>query len=139
MREIDVRPLDVPRWVEQLGTGLGSDIIIGSLCLAIVFFAVKAVISLKRKALRIPGLPFGLLAIAAGVAMLIGDVFDKEFFGGDRAQMYEEYFETIGYFLLLAAALSAGSLNRISAQETLSQRPLLSHKINDQIVDAARG
>ena len=94
---------------------------------------------MKRKALRIPGLPFGLLAIAAGVAMLIGDVFDKGFFGGDRAQMYEEYFETVGYFLLLTAALSAGSLSRISAQAPLSQRPVSLIKITDQIAGAGRG
>jgi hypothetical protein len=119
MREKDVRPLDVPRWVELLGTGLGADIIIGSLCLATAFFVVKAILSLKRKILRIPGIYFGVLAIAAAAAMLVGDVFEKEFFGGDRAQIYEEYFETIGYFMLLIAALSAGSLQRISgmAQE----------------------
>lgn len=122
MRETDVRPLDVPRWVELIGTGYGRDITIGSLWLAIAFFAVKAILSLKKKILRIPGLPFGVLGIAAAVAMFIGAVFEEKFFGAERAQMYEEYFETIGYFLLLTAALSAGSLRRISgmAQETLS-------------------
>lgn len=127
MRENDVRPLDVPRWVELLGTGLGFNTIIGSLCLAGAFFAVKAIISLKWKILQIPRLCFGVLVIATAVAMLIGDVFEKEFFGGDRAQIYEEYFETIGYFMLLAAALSAGSLRCISgmAQKAPSEVALI--------------
>ncbi len=119
MRETDVRPLDVPRWVELMGTGHGRDITIGSLWLVLAFFAVKACISMKRKSLRIHGVPFGVLALAAAV-MFVGAAFEEEFFGGSRAQIYEEYFETVGYFLLLAATLSAGSLRLISGvvQET---------------------
>lgn len=133
MRELDVRALDVPRWIELLGTGIGSDIIIGALCLAIVFFAVKSVVSLKSKSLLIPGLPFGVLSISAALAMLIGVAFEEKSLGGERSQIYEEYFETFAYFLLLTAALYAGSLRRISgtSRETLSPQARLPDKVTD--------
>lgn len=127
MREIDLRRLNAPRWVELIETGIGSDIIISVLLLAMIYFIIKAGMSLKRRVFLIPGLPFGVLSIASALAMFIGSIFEETSLGGDRSQIYEEYFEIFAYFLMLTAALSAGSLRRISGMShgTLSPQAIL--------------
>ncbi|WP_372807639.1 hypothetical protein [Pontiella sp.] len=115
VREVDLRPLaHVPHWLELLGDGIGRDIVIGLLCIGFLFFVAQSVYRLKWAVLRVGSTWFGLFLIAAAVAILLGDVYEKKLLGGESAQLCEEFMEAVGYFLLVCSALSARSLRAVA-------------------------
>jgi hypothetical protein len=115
VREVDFRPLaNVPPWLELLGDGLGRDIIIGLLCIGFLFFVARAVYRLKWAVLGVVSTWFGLFLIAAAVAILLGDVYEKKILGGEAAQLCEEFMEAVGYLLLVCSALAVRSLRSVA-------------------------
>jgi hypothetical protein len=106
LREVDVEDLNVARWIVLMGSGIGRNTIFFALWAGVLFYTIKIIPQLKEDFLRITGSNFGKLIISAGIAMLIGDLFDKDILGIGQAQIYEEFYETIGYMLLLIATFN---------------------------------
>lgn len=114
LREVDVEDLSVSRWVVLLGSGAGRNMILITSWVGLFLYTIKSFHQLKNSARRIAGLPFGKLIISAGVAMLIGDLFEKEILGVGPAQIQEELCETIGYLFLFIASFNT---RRLSTQD----------------------
>lgn len=111
-RELDVEDLAVPQWVIAMGSGTGRNVIMAAGWAALGVLAIKSFSELKEKIKSILlSRTVVLLAIAA-LLLLSGEQFDHERIKVGSAQLWEEILETIGYFLMLVAAIFSRKWNR---------------------------
>jgi len=105
VRELDVEDLAVPQWVVAIGSGTGRNLIMGVGWIALGVLAIKSYPELKGSFARIARSHMAIFMFAAGILLLLGSLFDHGIFLAGKGKLWEEAFETLGYFLLLPAAL----------------------------------
>ena len=110
LRELDVEDLAVPQWVVWAGSGMGRNLIMGAGWITLGVLAIKSYPELKGSFGRIARSRTAILVFIAGTMLLLGSLFDHESVMIERGKLLEEAFETIGYFLLLLAALTSQSI-----------------------------
>jgi len=111
-RELDVEDLAVPQWVIWIGSGMGRNLIMGVGWITLGVVAIKSYPELKDSFGRIARSRTAILVFTAGTLLLLGSLFDHESVMAEQGMFWEEAFETLGYFLLLPAALSSQSISR---------------------------
>jgi len=105
LREVDVEDHTTVRWIVLAGSGAGRNTILFALW-SILFFRYRtSVLPMLRRWRSIAGSACGIIMVGGGLALLCGDVFEKRFYRGANAHVFEEFLETVGYFLVLLAAL----------------------------------
>ncbi|RKX40781.1 MAG: hypothetical protein DRP64_12165 [Verrucomicrobia bacterium] len=113
LRELDVEDLAVPQWVVWAGSGMGRNLIMGAGWITLGVLAIKSYPELKGSFGRIARSRTAILVFIAGTMLLLGSLFDHESVMIERGKLLEEAFETIGYFLLLLAALTSRSISKM--------------------------
>ncbi len=105
VRELDVEDLAVPRWVILIGSGMGRNLIMAAGWGVLGVFAIKSYPELKGLLGRIARSRTVIFMFSAGTILLLGSLFDRGLISSVHGMFWEEIFETIGYFLLLLAAI----------------------------------
>jgi len=112
LRELDVEDLSVPQWVVWLGSGMGRNLIMGIGWIVLGVLAIKSYPELKGAFGRIARSRTAIFVLAAGIMLVLGSLFDHGAVMARHGKLLEEIFETIGYFLLLPAALFSRSISK---------------------------
>lgn len=115
LREVNLVKLNVPYWFKLIGSVRGRSVTIIAAFIGILVYALlnnfpyhknSAIVFIKSKA--------GVLLIAAGAFLVLGDYFEKS-----KAMAYHVYFEEItelfGYVLILLSSLAANSFMTYTA------------------------
>ena len=109
LRELDVEDFNLPDIVLFMGAGIGRNL---SLLFALLAMAIYAALTgLPRHVKTAIGFSRsreGLLLVAGGVCMLLGDAFEKTA-AFEHFVFFEEIAELFGYTLILLSALAAHS------------------------------
>ena len=113
LRELDVEDLAVPQWVVWIGSGTGRNLIMAAGWGVLGVIAIKSYPELKGSFARIARSRTAIFVFAAGTLLLLGSLFDHETVVADQGMFWEEAFETIGYFLLLPAALFSRLISKV--------------------------
>lgn len=112
LRELDVEDLAVPQWVVWVGSGMGRNLIMGIGWIVLGVVAIKSYPELKGSFGMIARSRTAILVFFAGILLLLGSIFDHESVMIERGKLVEEALETLGYFLLLPAALTSPSISK---------------------------
>ncbi len=104
LRELDIETLAIPQWVIMIGSGTGRNLIMGFGWIALCVIAIKSYSELKGSFGRIARSRMAIFMYSSAILLLLGSLFDHGSMA-DQGKLWEEAFETIGYFLLLPAAL----------------------------------
>ena len=112
LRELDVEDLAVPQWVVWSGSGMGRNLIMGIGWIVLGVLAIKSYPELKGSFGKMIRSRTATLVFIAGTMLLLGSLFDHELIMIERGKLLEEAFETLGYFLLLPAALTSQSISK---------------------------
>lgn len=112
-REIDTRPLELPQWITIFSEGLGRDIILGCMGLSLIYFGIRFVLFYKKRIFRVADTAFAKSLLLMLVFLLIGDFFEQDIINIERAQLYEEFYETVGFAFLPLASFFVSSLKRL--------------------------
>ncbi len=105
LRELDVEKLDVPQLFIVFGSGVGRNILMGVLGLALFVYAIR-----NFRAIRVFLPKFfyetSSLTILVGLLFLVsGGLFDKGSIETVHYQFFEEILEVTGYFIMFAGAV----------------------------------
>ena len=111
LRELDVEMLAVPQWVIAVGSGMGRNLIMGIGWIVLGLIALKSYPELKGSLGKFARSRTAAFVLAAGVTLFLGSLFDHGFVWIEKGRLWEELFETFGYFLLLAASLFSQSIS----------------------------
>lgn len=104
LRELDVEKLAVPYWVILIGSGIGRNLIMGIGWIVLGVLAMKSYPVLKAHFGKIVHSQSAIYTLSAVLLLFLGASFDHGPSTTGRDILWEEIFETIGYFLLLPAA-----------------------------------
>ena len=118
LRELDVEDLAVPQWVVWLGSGIGRNLIMGIGWIVLGLLALKSYPELKGSLWKFARSRTATFMLAAGVTLFLGSLFDHGFASAEKSKLWEELFETFGYFLLLLASFSSKSIFSVRSEET---------------------
>lgn len=110
LRELDVERLAVPQWAVWVGSGMGRNLIMGIGWIVLCILAIKSYSVLKGNFGKIARSRMAILMFAAGTMLLLGSLFDHMSIMGEHGKLWEEACETLGYFLLLPAAVLSKSI-----------------------------
>ena len=110
LRELDVEKLAVPQWMIAIGSGMGRNLIMGIGWIALCVIAIKSYSEWKGSFKRIARSRTAIFMYSSATLLLLGSLFDHGSMA-DQGKLWEEAFETIGYFLLLPAALFSPSIS----------------------------
>ncbi|MEN8260277.1 MAG: hypothetical protein ABFS02_06780 [Pseudomonadota bacterium] len=119
VRELDVEDLAVPQWVVWIGSGIGRNLIMAAGWGALGVIAIKSYSEWKSSVVRMARSRTAVFMFITGTLLLLGSLFDHETVMAEQGMFWEEILETIGYFLLLPAAIFSGVLSREQASGTL--------------------
>lgn len=109
LRELDVEKLAVPQWMILIGSGTGRNLIMGIGWIVLGVLAVKSYSAWKGHFGRIIRSRTAILVFAAVIMLFLGATLDHGILSDENGKLWEEILETIGYFLLLPAALLSKS------------------------------
>lgn len=112
LRELDVEELAVPQWVVWMGSGTGRNLIMAAGWGVLGVMAIKSYSEWKGSVVRLVWSRTAILMFAAGTLLLLGSLFDHETVMAEQGVLWEETLETIGYFLLIPAALCSQSISK---------------------------
>ncbi|MFK7830221.1 MAG: hypothetical protein AB8B57_10615 [Congregibacter sp.] len=101
LRELDLERLNVPLFLQTLGSGRGRVLLLASLWISLIAYTLRS-IDLKilslEKVLR--SRMFRLLAAAFGL-LLVSALMDKNVFGLVHSRLFEELLEANAYLLIM--------------------------------------
>ena len=122
LRELDVEKLAVPQWVVWIGSGMGRNVIMGVGWIVLCVLAIKSYPEWKGSFRRIARSRTAIFMYSSATILLLGSLFDH---GSrtDQGKLWEELFETIGYFLLLSAAFFLQSISSMRAEAIVVSNP----------------
>jgi len=123
LRELDIEKLAVPQWVIWIGSGMGRNLIMGFGWITLCVLAIKSYPELKGSFGKIVRSRTAILVFIAGTMLLLGSLFDHALIMAERGKLWEEAFETLGYFLLLLSALFSQSISKARAKPVLASNP----------------
>jgi len=112
LRELDVEKLEVQQWVIAIGSGTGRNLIMGFGWIALCLLAIKSYPEWNGSFRRMARSRTAIFMYSSATILLLGSLFDHGAISVDHGKFWEELFETIGYFLLLPAALLSRSILR---------------------------
>ncbi|NPC54242.1 hypothetical protein [Caenimonas soli] len=121
LREVDVETFDIPRALVLIWSGVGRNTTLAAAILAICLYAVLTDLAHYRKAAAafcrsVPG----VLLMAGGVFLIIGELIEKNKMIGQRV-FFEEMAELLGYVLILLSSIAANAY--LSGMSIRSMRP----------------
>jgi hypothetical protein len=107
LRELDVRGLDLNPVVASMVNGLGRNILLGLMWLALLIACALRARKLLPVFLAWVKTPAGNAIVLAGVLLVLGRPFDGKVFGmpASAAQLCEELLEVNGYMLVLLSSI----------------------------------
>ena len=108
LRELDVKRLDIDRTLKFIGSGVGRNVIMATAFTALLSYAAYHWSYYKRRVVPFLRSRVGMLMIAGGCFLVLGDIFEKS----HRIVHYgffEEIAELCGFCLILVAGLSANA------------------------------
>jgi len=116
LRELDVERFDVPEVVKFIGSGIGRNISLIVGFTIIVIYAGFRFSYYKRAGILFLKSRPGILLMAGGLLLVIGDLFEKRHF--IHHAFFEELFELSGYVSILLSAIAANCKRTLSARES---------------------
>lgn len=115
VRELDVERFNVPEVVKFIGSGIGRNIsLVVGFTILVMYAGFKFSYYKKIGILFLRSRP-GILLMAGGLLLVIGDVFEKRHFL--HHAFFEELFELLGYVSILLSAFAANCKTALSAKE----------------------
>lgn len=106
LRELDVEDLDVHDALKFIGSGAGRNTILAAAFIAVFSYAAFWFSYYKKQAVQFLRSKAGVLLMAGGVLLIVGEVFEKE--SSIAYHVYlEEMVELVGYVVILLAAFAA--------------------------------
>jgi hypothetical protein len=107
LREVDVRGLDLNPVVASMVNGLGRNLLLGSMWLALLIACALRARRLLTVFLAWVKTPAGNAIVLAGALLVLGRPFDGKVFGlpVSTAQLCEELLEVNGYMLVLLSSI----------------------------------
>ena len=130
LRELDIETLAVPQWVIAIGSGTGRNLIMGVGWIALCLLAIKSYSTWKGSFRRIARSRMAIFMYSAVTMLLLGSLFDHRAISEGQGKLWEELFETIGYFLLLPAAFFSKSILQSSPAAHMLDRELSEEQIS---------
>jgi hypothetical protein len=115
LRELDVEDFKLPQWVIWVGSGMGRNLIVLIGWCVLGIFAIRTVPKLKGEFGRIARSRTAILVVSAGIALILGALFDHKTVTVEHSKLWEEIFETVGYSLLLLSAIFSGTISGTQA------------------------
>lgn len=104
LRELEVEDFDLPAIVIMMGSGVGRNVLLASLGVALVVYCVVRFQTIKVFLPRYFFEKASLLFLAGLVFLVLGGLFDKKIIHVVHYQFFEEILEVTGYYLLFIGA-----------------------------------
>ncbi len=119
-REVEIKDLDVPKWLIYVGSGLPNQLIVGALWLSVLISIFIVAESILHKWWRyLCHQPTGYLLFGCFVCLLGAGFVEKGDIAVANPLYVEESTELIGYCLLLLAACNANRAARKATSVTV--------------------
>ena len=107
LREVDVEKLDIPSILIMLGSGLGRNLLLGSLWIILLVLTFKYISVEKKRIEAFLFSTYGQLLMFSALMLVLGAMMDKNVFSLEllTTRFYEELFELLGYCFLFFASI----------------------------------
>jgi hypothetical protein len=105
LREVEVEDFDLPAIVIMLGSGVGRNVFLASVGVALFVYFIVRFQTIKVFLPRYFFEKSSLLFLAGLVFLVLGGLFDKKIIDVVHCQLFEEILEVTGYYLMLIGAV----------------------------------
>ncbi len=107
LRELDMEKFDIPSFLIMLGSGVGRNLLLGSLWIILLISTLKYISFEKKKIEAFLFSTYGQLLMFSALMLVLGAMMDKNVFSLQHltARFYEELLELLGYFFLFFASI----------------------------------
>ena len=123
LRELDVEKLAVPQWVIAIGSGMGRNLIMGIGWVFLCALAIKTYSKWKGSFRMIARSRMAIFMYSSVAMLLLGSLFDHGLLSAEQGKLWEELFETVGYFLLLLASFFSKSIFSVRSEDIATLSP----------------
>ena len=104
-RELDVENLPVQDWVVWMCDGMGRSLILVSGWAVLGVIAIKTYSEWRGMMPNMLRSWSAVFTFSGGLFLIFSGLYDRELILVEQSRLWEESFEAVGYFLLLAAAI----------------------------------
>lgn len=107
LRELDVEMFDIPSFLIILGSGAGRNILLVSLWVILLGFALKYNTLNKRGVITFLFTTCGQILMLSAFMLILGAMMDKNIFSlqNEVTRFFEELLELLGYIYLFVASI----------------------------------
>lgn len=107
LRELDVEKLDIPYFLIILGSGLGRNLLLGSLWIILLILTLKYISVEKKKIVAFLFSTSGQLLMFSALLLVLGVMMDKNVFSLQlmTTRFYEELLELLAYCFLFFVSI----------------------------------